>query len=72
MDAQTMFRMMKPHLEVMDQSQKKMLSSLISALPAEKICGHHKKVLSVQRAKENLKEVCRREMIREKKPGTSS
>ena len=66
MDAQTIFRMMKPHLDQMDSSEKNTLSHLITTGPSPKVSSHHKKVWTVKKAKENLETVCRREMKSEK------
>lgn len=66
MDARTIYNLMKPHLSTLDLSEKKMLSKLITKLPSQKVSCHHKKVVSLAKAKENLKLVCRREMEREK------
>lgn len=66
MDARTIYNLMKPHLSTLDLSEKKMLSKLITKLPPQKVSCHHKKVVSLGKAKEKLKLFCRREMEREK------
>lgn len=66
MDARTIFRLMKPHLDDMDTSEKKTLTDLITAAPIQKVRCHHKKVLTLKKAKENLKAVCQKEMQLEK------
>lgn len=66
MDAETIFRLMKPHLDHMDTSEKNILSNLITAVPPQKISCNHKKVLSLKKAKENLEAVCRQKMQLEK------
>ncbi len=66
MDAKTMYRLMKPHLDLMNLSEKQALSKLINALPPSKNTCQHKKILSLSKAKENLKKVCLREMERER------
>lgn len=58
---------MKPHLELLDTSEKKVLSHLISGNAPKKISCHHRNVTSLAKAKEKLKKVCIREMEREKK-----
>ncbi len=65
MDARTMFRMLKPHLDHMNPNEKKELSKLITTLPAGKICCHHRKVYPLKKAKENLKVFCQTEMAKE-------
>lgn len=65
MDPRTMFRMLKPHLDQMNLNEKKELSKLITTLPAEKVCCHHRKVYPVNKAIENLKVFCRTEMAKE-------
>ena len=62
MDPRTVYRMLKPHLDEMNLSEKKELSELITSLPPEKITCHHRKVLSLKKEKENLKVFCRVEM----------
>lgn len=57
---------MKPHLENMDVSEKKVLSRLISGNSPKKISCHHRSVTSLAKAKEKLKLMCLREMEREK------
>ena len=66
MDARTIYNLMKPHLSTLDLSEKRMLSKMITKLPSQKVSRHHKKVVSLAKAKEKLKLVCRREMEREK------
>lgn len=58
---------MKPHLNTLDTTEKKLLSQLITKLPPQKISCHHKRVVSVAKAKEKLKKDCRQEMELEKK-----
>lgn len=66
MDARTIYNLMKPHLSTLDISEKRMLSKLITKLPPRKISCNHKKVIPLAKAKEKLKQVCRREMELEK------
>lgn len=66
MDATTIYKMMKPHLNKLNISEKRALSQLITKLPPHKISSHHRKVISVSKAKEKLKLMCSREMEREK------
>lgn len=66
MDAIKIYNLMKPHLENLDVSEKKMLSRLISGKTPKKISCHHRSITSLAKAKEKLKKVCLREMEREK------
>jgi D-aminopeptidase len=65
MDAQMIYKMMKPQLDLLDVSERKNLIKLIKAVPAKKVSSHHRKVLSLTKAKERLRNMCRREMKRE-------
>ena len=65
MDARTMFRMLKPHLDHLNPNEKEELSKLITTPPTEKVCCHHRKVYPVTKAIENLKDFCRTEMAKE-------
>ena len=60
-----MFRMIKPHLDQMNPTEKEELSKLISTPAAQKVCCHHRKVYPLKKAKENLKVFCRTEMAKE-------
>lgn len=62
MNAQTIFRMMKPHLDLMNASEKAELSNLITALPSHKVCCHHRKVLTPEKAKKHLQSFCKQQM----------
>lgn len=66
MDARTIFGLMKPHLDNLDHVEKESLSKLILGLPPQKVTRHHRKVISLAKAKEKLKKFCRGEMEREK------
>lgn len=58
---------MKPHLDHLDASEKKVLSHLISNNSPKKVSCHHRSITSLAKAKEKLKKVCIREMEREKR-----
>ncbi len=58
---------MKPHLDHLDVSERKALSRLISSKNPKKVSCHHRKIISLTKAKEKLKLVCIREMERERK-----
>lgn len=58
---------MKPHLDNLDLSEKEVLSRLITGRPPQKISCQHKKIISLDKAKEKLRLVCRREMERERR-----
>ena len=66
MDAKTIYKMMKPQLDLLEPSEKMYLSKLIGSLPAKKISCQHRKTFSLSRAKENLRRMCRVEMERER------
>lgn len=66
MDARTIYGLMKPHLDKLDHVEKETLSKLIIGLPPQKVTHHHRKVISLAKAKEKLKRFCRHEMEREK------
>ncbi len=67
MDAKKIYSLIKPHLELLDTSEKKVLSQLISGNSPKKVTCHHRSITSLAKAKEKLKKVCIREMEREKK-----
>lgn len=67
MDAKTIYGLVKPHLDTLDHVEKETLSNLILGLPPQKVSRHHRKVISLSKAKKKLKRFCRREMEREKK-----
>ena len=67
MDARTMFRMLKPHLDQLNPNEKKELSKLISTPIPGKVCCHHRKVYPLKKAKEKLKVFCRTEMAKEQR-----
>jgi len=60
MDATTLFKLIKPHLEKMEPTEKRSFSQLIS--------GNRKrrKILTLSRAKEKLRLFRSREMLRER------
>lgn len=66
MDAITIYKLMKPHLDLLNSSEKATLSKLINAKKPERVTCVHRKKLSLIKAKEQLKVFCRREMEREK------
>lgn len=57
---------MKPHLDLLDTSEKKELSHLISGKSPERISCHHRSITSLAKAKEKLKKFCIREMEQER------
>lgn len=66
MDARTIYGLMKPYLDKLDHVEKESLSNLIARKPTKVISCTHRKVVSITKAKEKLKNFCRREMEREK------
>jgi hypothetical protein len=66
MDVITIYKLMKPHLDLLNPSEKAALSKLINAQKPEKVTCQHRKKLSLSKAKEHLKKFCRSEMEREK------
>lgn len=66
MDAITIYKLMKPHLDLLNDSEKAALSKLIKTRKPERVTCAHRKKLSLSKAKEHLKIFCRREMEREK------
>ena len=71
MDVITIYKLMKPHLDMLNPSEKAALSKLIISRKPEKITCTHRRKLSITKAKEKLKTFCRREMQREKVEHTS-
>jgi hypothetical protein len=69
MDAVKIYKMMKPHLENLDVSEKKKLSRLINGKRPKRVSCQHRTILSLSKAKEKLKKVCQREMERQKQEG---
>lgn len=67
MDASTLYNLMKPHLELLDPSEKKSLLKLINSSPPLKVTSHHRKVRPLSKAKNHLKEFCLREIEKEQK-----
>lgn len=72
MDANKIYKMIKPQLDLLDPSEKLTLSKLITSQRAEKITPHHRKVRPISKAKEFLKTFSRREMEREQNSRISS
>ncbi|NJW51346.1 hypothetical protein [Salinimicrobium oceani] len=66
MDAHTLYRIMKPHLDGLAPSEKDSLTKLINTRTPGKVTCHHRKIHSLSKAKEYLKNFCRREMERER------
>ena len=60
MDANTLFNLIKPHLERMEPTEKRSFSLLIRG------CSKRKQILSLSRAKEKLRLFRSREMLRER------
>ncbi|MHA6280284.1 hypothetical protein ACXYMT_08890 [Salinimicrobium sp. CAU 1759] len=71
MDVKTIYKLMKPHLDLLNSSEKATLSRLINSRKPEKVTCAHRRILSVTKAKEKLKTFCRREMQREKMEHTA-
>lgn len=65
MDARKIYTLMKPHLDNLDVSEKKVLSRLIIGQSSKRVSCRHRNIISLAKAKEKLKSVCRREMERE-------
>lgn len=65
MDAITLYKLMKPHLELLNASEKNSLLKLINSSRPQKVTCHHRKVRSLTKAKKHLKEFCLREMEKE-------
>ncbi|SOC80449.1 hypothetical protein SAMN06296241_1999 [Salinimicrobium sediminis] len=70
MDARKIYAMIKPQLDLLDNSEKITLSKLITSKAAEKITCHHRKVRPVSKAKEFLIKFRRQEMEREQNAQT--
>lgn len=71
MDVNTIYKLMKPHLDLLNPSEKVALSKLISTeKPLRVTCGHRKK-LSLSKAKKHLEVFCQREMERERMERTA-
>ncbi|WP_423819317.1 hypothetical protein V5739_01065 [Salinimicrobium sp. TIG7-5_MAKvit] len=66
MDAITIYKLMKPHLDLLNSSEKATLSKLINTQKPDKVTCAHRRKMSVIKAKEKLRIFCRREMEREK------
>lgn len=66
MDAQTIYSLLKPHLDLMEENEKKSLSRLISGMANKKISARKHKMLSLTKAKEKIKNFRNREIERER------
>lgn len=66
MDVITIYKLMKPHLDLLNPSEKVALSKMIQTEKAEKVTCTHRKELSIKKAKEHLRTFCQKEMEREK------
>ncbi|WZL89332.1 hypothetical protein VS868_00870 [Salinimicrobium sp. 3283s] len=66
MDAITIYKLMKPHLDLLNSSEKATLSKLIIAEKPSRVTCVHRKKLTLIKAKEQLKVFCQTEMEREK------
>lgn len=67
MDAKKLYRLMKPHLDLMDASERKSLLKLISTEKPQKLTCAHRKIRPLSKAKEHLKNFCNREMEKAQK-----
>ena len=72
MDAKTIYKMMKPQLDLLEPSEKMNLSKLIGTMPAKQVSCQHRKIFSLTKAKEKLRNICRQEILREKLERQSS
>lgn len=63
MDARTIYSLLKPHLDLMEPSEKKSLSNLISGNKE----GKKRKTISLSRAKEKIRKFTRTEIEKEKR-----
>lgn len=72
MDAKTIYKMMKPQLDLLEPSEKMNLSKLIGTMPAKRISCQHRKTFSLSKAKEKLRNMCNREILLEKLERQSS
>lgn len=70
MDAQTIYRLLKPHLELMEPTEKRSLTQLISDTPESGFSSRHRKITNVTQAKEKLKSYCKRQMELERNKST--
>lgn len=66
MDAKTLFHILKPHLEKMENREKKFLSQLING-SSKGIFSSRRKILTSAGVKEKLKVFRIQEMARERK-----
>jgi hypothetical protein len=66
MDAITIYKLMKPHLDLLNSTEKAALSKLINTQKPDKVTCAHRRKLPLAKAKEQLRIFCRREMEREK------
>lgn len=71
MDANQLYSLMKPHLDLLDASEKNSLLKLMNTKTPEKVTCTHRKILPLSKAKEHLKKFCTREMEREQKRSTA-
>lgn len=66
MNAQTIYLLLKPHLQNLDPQEKKKLSDLICREKPLKVTRHHKKVLPFSKAKETLESGRKQFILRER------
>lgn len=66
MDVDTLYKMMKPHLDLLNPSEKTSLSNLIISQKPRKGTSSHRRKFSVSKAKQKLRKFCSREMEKEK------
>lgn len=69
MDAKKLYDLIKPNLDLLSASEKKIFLRLISGEKARKMTAGHRKVIPVKKAKENLKEIVRAEVARQNGAG---
>jgi hypothetical protein len=71
MDANTLYKLMKPHLELLSASEKKSLLKMVNSSRPGKITCQHRKVMPVTKAKMHLKEFCLQEIEKEQNGRTA-
>ena len=71
MDVTTIYKLMKPHLDLLNPSEKAALSKLINTRKPDRVTRTHRKKLPLSKAKEHLKTFCQTEMERERMKQTA-
>ncbi|GHA29274.1 hypothetical protein GCM10007103_08110 [Salinimicrobium marinum] len=65
MDAKTVYTILKPHLDKMEPQEKRSLSNLIVGLKKKKPFKSKRRVLSLSKAKERIRQFRKKEIERE-------